>query len=45
MMAAVMLWSISTVMTPFVAHSLTFLVTTRFVLGLGEGLGKKLIRK
>lgn len=39
LMFAVMLWSISTVMTPLVAQSVPLLIACRVVLGLGEGLG------
>ncbi|GFS13599.1 sodium-dependent phosphate transport protein 1, chloroplastic [Elysia marginata] len=36
---AVILWSISTLLVPLFAHSLTMLVLSRVILGLGEGLG------
>ncbi|CAG0913834.1 unnamed protein product [Notodromas monacha] len=36
---AVSLWSISTLITPFIASSSTALITARVILGLGEGLG------
>lgn len=39
MTCAVFFWSLSTVITPFVASSLTLLIICRIVLGLGEGLG------
>lgn len=39
-MLAVLLWSISTVITPMLAQSLTLLIACRVVLGLGEGLGE-----
>ncbi|MFH4978647.1 hypothetical protein AB6A40_005356 [Gnathostoma spinigerum] len=35
----VMLWSLSTVVTPFVASSFYLLVSSRIILGLGEGFG------
>ncbi|KAK7025601.1 hypothetical protein SK128_025360 [Halocaridina rubra] len=37
---AVLLWSLSTIITPLVAAYLPALICTRVVLGLGEGLGK-----
>lgn len=40
LMLAVLLWSISTVITPMLAQSLTLLIACRVVLGLGEGLGE-----
>ncbi|EFN76999.1 Probable anion transporter 2, chloroplastic [Harpegnathos saltator] len=40
LMLAVLLWSISTVVTPLLAQSLPLLIVCRVVLGLGEGLGK-----
>ncbi|KAL7294169.1 sodium-dependent phosphate transport protein 1, chloroplastic-like [Trichogramma pretiosum] len=43
LMAAVLLWSISTVVTPLIAHSINLLVMTRVILGLGEGLGLPVI--
>jgi len=39
-MLAVLLWSISTVVTPLLAQSVPLLIICRVVLGLGEGLGK-----
>ncbi|XP_076371148.1 uncharacterized protein LOC143257000 isoform X2 [Tachypleus tridentatus] len=39
MTCAVFLWSFSTVITPFVASSLSALLACRVFLGLGEGLG------
>jgi MFS family permease len=42
-MVAVLLWSISTVITPLLAQSIPLLIITRVILGLGEGLGKSLI--
>lgn len=36
---AVLLWSFSTILTPFVAPSIPWLVFLRVLLGLGEGLG------
>lgn len=39
MTSAVFLWSLSTLITPFVASSLTTLIACRVILGLGEGLG------
>lgn len=39
LMSAVLLWSISTVITPLLAHSVPLLVTCRVILGLGEGIG------
>ena len=36
---AVLLWSLSTVITPLVAHSIVGLILCRILLGLGEGLG------
>lgn len=43
LMSAVLLWSISTVITPFLAHSVPLLITCRVILGLGEGLGLPVI--
>ncbi|KAJ8680366.1 hypothetical protein QAD02_016153 [Eretmocerus hayati] len=43
LMVAVLLWSVSTVITPLIAHSILLLVITRVVLGLGEGLGLPVI--
>ena len=37
---AVLLWSLSTVITPLIAHSISGLIICRILLGLGEGLGK-----
>lgn len=37
---AVFLWSLSTIMVPFFAHSINALLISRVLLGLGEGLGK-----
>lgn len=39
-MLAVLLWSISTVVTPLLAQSVPLLIVCRVVLGLGEGLGE-----
>lgn len=39
-MLAVLLWSISTVITPLLAQSVPLLIFCRVVLGLGEGLGE-----
>lgn len=36
---AVLLWSLSTIVTPLVASYLPALIATRVILGLGEGLG------
>ncbi|GAB6026522.1 hypothetical protein CHUAL_012945 [Chamberlinius hualienensis] len=36
---AVFLWSLSTLLTPFVASSAYLVIATRIVLGLGEGIG------
>ncbi|KFM61280.1 hypothetical protein X975_07941, partial [Stegodyphus mimosarum] len=36
---AVFLWSVSIVITPFIASSLTLLIICRILLGLGEGIG------
>ncbi|XP_043236936.1 sodium-dependent phosphate transport protein 1, chloroplastic-like [Amphibalanus amphitrite] len=36
---AVLLWSLSTVITPLIAHSISGLIICRILLGLGEGLG------
>lgn len=44
-MLAVLLWSISTVITPILAQSVLLLIICRVVLGLGEGLGKILLNK
>ncbi|KAK0090585.1 hypothetical protein PV325_010551 [Microctonus aethiopoides] len=43
LMSAVLLWSISTVITPFLVHSIPLLITCRVILGLGEGLGLPVI--
>lgn len=40
LMLAVLLWSISTVITPLLAQSVPLLIFCRVVLGLGEGLGE-----
>lgn len=37
---AVLLWSLSTIVTPLAAAYLPALITARVILGLGEGLGK-----
>ncbi|KAL2716593.1 hypothetical protein V1478_014269 [Vespula squamosa] len=42
LMLAVLLWSISTVVTPLLAQSVPLLIICRVILGLGEGLGKDL---
>ncbi|VDK21673.1 unnamed protein product [Anisakis simplex] len=39
LLGVVLLWSLSTLLTPFVASSFYMLIFTRIVLGLGEGLG------
>lgn len=39
LMLAVLLWSISTVITPLFAQSIPLLILCRVILGLGEGLG------
>ncbi|GFS73876.1 ascorbate transporter, chloroplastic [Trichonephila clavipes] len=36
---AVFLWSLSTVITPYIASSLSLLIICRILLGLGEGIG------
>ncbi|KAI5735430.1 hypothetical protein M8J77_018189 [Diaphorina citri] len=36
---SVLLWSVSTSITPLVAHSIPLLIVTRVLLGLGEGFG------
>lgn len=38
-MSAVLLWSISTLITPLLVYSVPLLITCRVILGLGEGLG------
>ena len=38
---SVLLWSMSTFLVPFFAHSISALFLSRVALGLGEGLGKK----
>ncbi|XP_063994096.1 uncharacterized protein LOC135171470 [Diachasmimorpha longicaudata] len=43
LMSAVLLWSISTIVTPLLAHSVPLLVTCRVILGLGEGIGLPVI--
>ena len=40
---AVLLWSLCTIVTPIVAHSLTAIVTSRVVLGLCEGREHSLV--
>ncbi|XP_043277401.1 sialin-like isoform X3 [Venturia canescens] len=42
-MSAVLLWSISTAITPLLAHSIPLLIICRVILGLGEGLGLPVI--
>jgi MFS family permease len=37
---AVFLWSLSTFITPFFAHSIYALIALRVILGVGEGLGE-----
>lgn len=37
---SVLLWSFSTLMVPFCAPSINWLIFSRVLLGLGEGLGK-----
>uniref|UniRef100_A0A8D8YMG6 Ascorbate transporter, chloroplastic n=2 Tax=Cacopsylla melanoneura TaxID=428564 RepID=A0A8D8YMG6_9HEMI len=39
LVGSVLLWSISTSITPLVAHSIPLLILTRILLGLGEGFG------
>lgn len=39
---AVLLWSLSTIVTPLAAAYLPALISARVILGLGEGLGKSL---
>lgn len=41
LLLVVLMWSISTMATPLAAHSLYWLLLSRLVLGLGEGLGMK----
>ncbi|KAI4478821.1 hypothetical protein M0804_011567 [Polistes exclamans] len=43
LMLAVLLWSISTVVTPLLAQSIPLLIICRVILGLGEGLGLPVI--
>ncbi|KAI4487714.1 hypothetical protein M0802_011904 [Mischocyttarus mexicanus] len=43
LMLAVLLWSISTVVTPLLAQSVPLLIICRVILGLGEGLGLPVI--
>ncbi|XP_043261963.1 sodium-dependent phosphate transport protein 1, chloroplastic-like [Colletes gigas] len=43
LMLAVLLWSISTVVTPILAQSIPLLIICRVILGLGEGLGLPVI--
>ena len=45
LMLAVLLWSVSTVITPILAQSIPLLIICRVLLGLGEGLGKILINR
>lgn len=40
MLCAVLLWSVSTFVTPYFAHSKAALIGLRVLLGIGEGLGK-----
>ena len=40
LLCAVLLWSLSTVITPLIAHSIFGLIVCRILLGLGEGLGE-----
>ena len=40
---AVLLWSLSTLLTPLLAKSFAGLVMARALLGVGEGLGKQLV--
>ena len=39
LLIAVMLWSFSTFITPYFAHSKASLIALRVLLGIGEGLG------
>ncbi|XP_046330197.1 sialin-like [Haliotis rubra] len=39
LVVSVLLWSMSTFMVPFFAHSIYALILSRVILGLGEGLG------
>ncbi|KAG8038684.1 hypothetical protein G9C98_000239 [Cotesia typhae] len=43
LMSAVLLWSISTLITPLLVDSVPLLITCRVILGLGEGLGLPVI--
>ncbi|XP_012249006.1 sodium-dependent phosphate transport protein 1, chloroplastic isoform X1 [Bombus impatiens] len=43
LMLAVLLWSVSTVITPILAQSIPLLIICRVLLGLGEGLGLPVI--
>ena len=40
LLISVLLWSLSTFLVPFFAHSIYALLISRVILGLGEGLGK-----
>ena len=40
LLVAVLLWSLSTFITPYFAHSKWTLIALRVLLGIGEGLGK-----
>ncbi len=40
---AVIMWSLSTFITPFFASSLYYLMLMRVILGIGEGIGKYLL--
>ncbi|KAL3867864.1 hypothetical protein ACJMK2_040710 [Sinanodonta woodiana] len=42
LLLSVLLWSMSTFIVPFFAHSIFALTLSRMVLGFGEGLGKKI---
>ncbi|VDP92990.1 unnamed protein product [Echinostoma caproni] len=42
LMTAVLLWSLSSFVTPWFAFSTSTLVALRFLLGVGEGIGKLL---
>ena len=42
LLISVLLWSLSTFLVPFFAHSIYALLISRVILGLGEGLGKLL---
>lgn len=43
LVVSVLLWSMSTFMVPFFAHSIYALILSRVILGLGEGLGKSTV--